>query len=80
MLDKIHSLSAEIEKLSAQNVEELESLRIKYLSKKGAISALMDNFRTVPAEQKREVGMKLNQLKQVHLQTLGVFDSRRSRN
>ena len=65
MLDKIHSLSAEIEKLSAQNVEELESLRIKYLSKKGAISALMDNFRTVPAEQKREVGMKLNQLKQV---------------
>ena len=65
MLDKIHSLSAEIEKLSAQNVEELESLRIKYLSKKGAISALMDNFRNVPAEQKREVGMKLNQLKQV---------------
>lgn len=65
MLDKIHSLSTEIENLVAQNVEELEALRIKYLSKKGAISSLMDNFRTVPAEQKREVGMKLNQLKQI---------------
>lgn len=65
MLDKIHSLLDEIENLRAQNTEELEALRIKYLSKKGSISALMDNFRTVPADQKREVGMKLNQLKQI---------------
>lgn len=65
MLDKIHSLLDEIENLRAQNAEELEALRIKYLSKKGSISALMDNFRTVPADQKREVGMKLNQLKQI---------------
>ncbi|NLX80790.1 MAG: phenylalanine--tRNA ligase subunit alpha [Proteiniphilum sp.] len=65
MLDKIHSLLDEIENLRAQNAEELEALRIKYLSKKGSISVLMDNFRTVPADQKREVGMKLNQLKQI---------------
>lgn len=64
MLDKIHSLFAEIEQLSASGAEELDALRIKYLSKKGAISALMDDFRNVPSEQKREVGMKLNELKQ----------------
>ncbi len=65
MLDKINSLFAEIENLSATNGEEIEALRIKYLSKKGAISALMDDFRNVPSEQKREVGIKLNQLKQI---------------
>ena len=41
----------------------MEALRIKYLSKKGEISALMADFRTVPAEQKRELGQKLNELK-----------------
>lgn len=39
-------------------------LRIKYLSKKGEITALMNDFRSVPAELKKEVGMKINDLKQ----------------
>ena len=38
-------------------------MRIKYLSKKGEISALFNEFRTVPADQKREIGVKLNELK-----------------
>lgn len=65
MLDKINSLFAEIENLGATTGEEIEALRIKYLSKKGAVSALMDDFRNVPSDQKREVGIKLNQLKQL---------------
>lgn len=64
MLDKIHSLLSEIEQLTASGADELEALRIKYLSKKGIISTLMDDFRNVPPEQKRETGMKLNELKQ----------------
>ncbi len=63
MLTKIEQLLAEVENLTATNAEELEALRIKYLSKKGAINALMADFRNVPAEQKKEVGMKLNELK-----------------
>ncbi|MCQ2269494.1 MAG: phenylalanine--tRNA ligase subunit alpha [Bacteroidaceae bacterium] len=63
MIEKIQKLLNEVENLKAQNAEELEALRIKYLSKKGAISALMNDFRTVPAEQKKELGMKLNELK-----------------
>ena len=47
----------------AANAEELEALRIKYLSKKGAINDLMADFRNVAAEQKKEVGMRLNELK-----------------
>ena len=64
MIDKIKALFQEVENLLAANAEELEALRIKYLSKKGEISALMNDFRNVPAEQKREVGIYINQLKE----------------
>ena len=63
MLAKIEQLLQEIEGLQASNAEELEVLRIKYLSKKGAINELMADFRNVPVEQKKEVGMKVNELK-----------------
>ena len=62
MIAKINELLQEVEALTASNAEELEALRIKYLSKKGAINELMADFRSVPAEQKKEVGMKLNEL------------------
>ena len=63
MISKIEALMAEVENLTANSAEELEALRIKYLSKKGAINDLMADFRNVPAEQKKEVGMRLNALK-----------------
>ena len=63
MISKIEALMAEVENLTANSAEELEALRIKYLSKKGAINDLMADFRNVPAEQKKEVGMQLNALK-----------------
>lgn len=64
MINKINALLQEVENLQAANAEELEALRIKYLSKKGQISLLMNDFRNVAAEQKREVGQHLNQLKE----------------
>ena len=63
MIAKIEQLLKEVEVLHASNAEELEALRIKYLSKKGAINDLMADFRNVAAEQKKEVGMRLNELK-----------------
>ncbi|MBP5377579.1 MAG: phenylalanine--tRNA ligase subunit alpha [Bacteroidaceae bacterium] len=63
MLEKIQKLLAEVEQLKANNADEIEALRIKYLSKKGEITALMNDFRNVPAEQKKEVGIKINELK-----------------
>lgn len=38
----------------------------KVFKQKGLIHSLMDEFRNVPADQKREVGMMLNELKQKH--------------
>ena len=63
MLEKIEQLISEINGLKAQTADELEALRLKYLSKKGAINDLMADFRNVPNEQKREIGQKLNELK-----------------
>lgn len=63
MIAKINQLLQEVEALKAANADELEALRIKYLSKKGAINDLMADFRNVAAEQKKEVGMRLNELK-----------------
>lgn len=63
ILNKIEELLQKIDGLKAENAEALETLRIKYLSKKGVINNLMTDFRDVPADQKRELGMRLNELK-----------------
>jgi len=64
ILDKIEKLLDEVKNLNASTPDAIEALRLKYLSKKGEISALMADFRNVPAEQKKEVGIKINELKQ----------------
>ncbi len=63
MITKIEQLLEEVKTLAAAGEQELEALRIAYLSKKGKINELMTAFRDVPAEQKKEVGMRLNVLK-----------------
>ena len=62
--DKVQEIRAQVEEMKAANAEEIEALHIKYLSKKGAITALFNEFREVPNEQKRELGQLLNQLRQ----------------
>jgi phenylalanyl-tRNA synthetase alpha chain len=63
MLERIKELQKEISSASALTPEELEAFRLKYLSKKGLIPLLFDEFRNVPAELKKETGMMLNLLK-----------------
>lgn len=62
--ERIAQMQAQIEQLSAAGSEEIEALRIKYLSKKGEITSLFGEFRNVPNDQKREIGQMLNQLKE----------------
>jgi len=64
MLDKIKNLLEEISSIKVNTQPDLESFRIKYLSKKGLITELFEEFREISAEYKREVGQKLNELKQ----------------
>ena len=63
MTEKIEKLMSEVATLAAKSADEAEALRIKYLGRKGVLTVLMNDFRNVPAEQKREIGQKLNILK-----------------
>ena len=63
MIEEIKTLLARVDELKAENEEQLEALRLECLRKKGKVNQLMANFRNVAAEQKKEVGVYLNQLK-----------------
>ena len=63
ILDKIDELLKEVSTLSAKNADDVEQLRLKYLSKKGEINGLKAEFRDVARDQKKTIGIKLNELK-----------------
>lgn len=63
MLEKINNILIEVEEFAAHSKDQVEEYRIKWLSKKGQITALFDDFKTVAPELKREVGQRLNELK-----------------
>jgi len=64
MLQNIERLLEEAREFRAETREEVEQFRIKYLGKKGALTELFRNFKELPSEQKKEVGQKINHLKQ----------------
>lgn len=51
----------DIEKIT--NIDELNELKVKYLGKKGIITELSQNIRNVPNEEKKEYGLKVNELR-----------------
>ena len=63
MKEKIEALLAEVESLACKSEGEIEEARVRLLGKKGEITRLFEEFRTVAPELKREFGQKLNQLK-----------------
>ena len=63
MRNKIEQLLSEISNLVAESAVEAEELRIKYLGKKGIITGLFDEFRNLIPQEKKEIGMALNRLK-----------------
>lgn len=73
ILERIEQLLGEVSAMTAKSAADVEALRIKYMSKKGAINALMADFRSVPAADKKAVGMKLNELKQTAIARLNAL-------
>lgn len=63
MKDRIEELLNEIESFTASSKEHVEEFRIKILSKKGKVTELFDDFKSVAPEMRKEVGVKLNELK-----------------
>ena len=71
--EKIQDLLGQVENLQANNAEQVEALRIKYLSKKGLVTELFNDFREVPKEEKREIGQTLNQLRQAYEERINAL-------
>lgn len=63
MKDRIEALLKEIELFTANSKEHVEEFRIKILSKKGKVTELFDDFKNVAPEFRKDVGQKLNELK-----------------
>jgi phenylalanyl-tRNA synthetase alpha chain len=73
MLKKITDLLSEISALTVKDASELETFRLKYLSKKGLLSDLFEDFKNVPAAEKKDIGQKLNLLKQTALEKFSAL-------
>jgi phenylalanyl-tRNA synthetase alpha chain len=65
MEEKVASLRSQIEEFSGKTAAELDDFRLKYISKKGAISLLFEDLKNVPAQDKKAAGQLLNELKKM---------------
>ncbi len=74
MIERIEPLLKEVESVLISNSDELEIFRLKYLSKKGIVSQLFEEFKNLPADQKRDIGKPLNVLKST---AEGIFNSKK---
>lgn len=63
MIEDIKHHLNEVASFTSTNVDEIESFRIKYLSKKGLLTDFFAAFKTIPNNQKKEYGQLLNALK-----------------
>ena len=63
MKEKIAQILGEINSFKAESKDALENFRVAYLSKKGVIPALFADFKQVEPEMRKELGIKLNELK-----------------
>ena len=64
MEEKVKEIKEEIRKFQVRNKTDLENFRLKFVSRKGVIGELFKEIKDVPPEQRKEVGMILNDLKQ----------------
>ena len=63
MIDKLDEHFLYIKNFKSQKINDIESLKIQYLVRKGIINDLFSNFKNVPTDQKKNYGQKINDLK-----------------
>ena len=73
MLKETHELALKVNKFTPKSEEELNNFRIKYLGKKGILNDLFASFKKVPNEQKKELGLSINNLKKLVQQKIESY-------
>ncbi|MDA3906493.1 MAG: phenylalanine--tRNA ligase subunit alpha [Bacteroidales bacterium] len=63
MKEKVLAYLEEIKSTTFDKMDDLEVFRVKYIGKKGIIPALFADFKSVAAEDRKEMGILLNNLK-----------------
>ncbi len=76
MNDKLNRLKQDIEVFQTENFEELDKFRLKYLGKKGELTSLFDDIRSIPAEHRKEFGQHVNNLKNMVLEKFETLKSK----
>lgn len=67
MKEKVIAYLEEIKSTTFDKMDDLETFRVKYIGKKGLIPALFADFKSVAAEDRKEMGVLLNDLKKAVL-------------
>ena len=65
MEERVALIKNQIESFSGKESADVETFRLKYISKKGEVSQLFEELKNVPAEQKKAAGQLLNDLKKL---------------
>jgi phenylalanyl-tRNA synthetase alpha chain len=64
MIEKLKQVIEEVNAIGLKSAEDAEQFRLKYLSRKGMLNDLFEEFKTIPNQVKKEVGKVMNELKQ----------------
>lgn len=70
MQNKIDELLQKVKDFETKSFDDVEQFRIKLLGKKGEVTQLFEEFKTLAPEFKRELGQKINTLKNVTLEKI----------
>ncbi|AMS27891.1 phenylalanyl-tRNA synthetase subunit alpha [Bacteroidetes bacterium UKL13-3] len=65
MINKLKNIISEVSQIEIKSADEAEQFRLKYLSRKGILNDLFEEFKTISNTEKKEVGKVMNELKQV---------------
>ncbi len=73
MLDRVNAISREIAQYTVTSKESLEQFRLQFIGRKGAVTTLFDELKTVPPDERRAVGQLLNGLKNLAQERFDAF-------
>ncbi len=68
--EDIERVISELKSLKCESLKQVEDARVRFLGKKGEITALFEEFRSVSKEEKKEFGRSLNELKQTAIRKI----------
>ena len=72
MIKEIDKHIEDLGNINISSIDDLEKFRIKYISKKGVVTSMFSQLKNIPNDQKKEVGLKINSVKQKVLDIISL--------